>query len=539
MPSPRRLAHRLLLAGLAAGAASAGVVPGAVAAPVELAWEDCGDGFECTYAEVPRDHARPRGATIELALIRKPATDPERRIGSLFMNPGGPGGSGTSFLRAAAEAFTPLNDRFDLVAFDPRGVGASRPAVDCLTDAEQEAESAEPIPVPHEIDPADLRADADLYAQRCVSRNPGILPYLSTANVARDLDLLREAVGDDNLSYLGYSYGTAIGATYATLFPGKARVLALDGAYDLDTYFNRPLESALRYAGAFEKALSRFFTACAAHQDVCGFGGDDPELAYDQLVARLNVDPIGAIGRGDPRPVTGDTVILASILPMFVKQLWPVLGAGLAEAEAGDGSILQGLADAAIGRDDEGHFDPFGDQFSVIYGPEANWPNRLTPYLEQGEDAYVAFPHFHFFAGAGNFSLARLDASVRSVGIFRGPFRNPASAAPALVISTTYDPATPYREALTFVREFGNARLLTMVGDGHTASFGGNSPCIDAAVEAYLEDRVLPPEGTSCRQEVPFAAPEPEPEQRRSADDAEQLLRRAQETMRPVVIAGR
>ena len=195
-------------------------------API-LAWAECGDGFECATATLPLDHEKPRGATITVPLIRKPATAPDDRIGSLFLNPGGPGGSGVLFLRAAIGVFTDLNARFDIVSFDPRGIGAASPAVRCQTPAEIDALIADFPDVTSEP-PQRILADAAAYGRRCRGTNGKILRHLSTADTARDLDLLRRAVGDERLTYLGFSNGTEIGSQY--LRPGSRRAIHAPGS---------------------------------------------------------------------------------------------------------------------------------------------------------------------------------------------------------------------------------------------------------------------------------------------------------------------
>jgi len=499
---PRRLvlAFLVLLGALGAGAPAEAQVP-------TLRWTDCGEGFECATARVPRDHARPGGPSLRLALIRLPAQDRARRIGSLFVNPGGPGGSGVDFVRGNAKTgLAPLADRFDIVGFDPRGVGASRPAVDCETNPETQGPFATPLPRPTPASERALVRRTERYLARCVAENRGFLPYLSTANVARDLDLLRRAVRDEELSYLGYSYGTQLGATYASLFPGRARALVLDGAVDAEANLNRPLQTVREQTQSFEVAFGRFMQACAAQPEVCRFGGTDPWNAYDELVGRLDRDPARIPGTPRRPAVDGDDVRIATTFLLYSKQLWPVLGIALAAADAGDGRLIRVVVDAFYGREEDGTYDKAGDQFVAIAGVDAVREGDVDTYLRAGRESYRLFEHFWFNNGYGDLPFGLWPVSPR--GVFRGPFENPRRAAPALVVGTTYDPATPYIAARVLTEDLGNARLLTMRGDGHTAAFGGNSACIDAAVEAYLEAGTLPRERTVCRQEVPFALPE-------------------------------
>ena len=473
-----------------------------------LEWQDCADGFECATFEVPRDYRHPRGRTLELAVTRLPAQSQNRRIGSLFVNFGGPGAPAVEIIHAVGkELFASLNDRFDIVGFDPRGVGESRPAIDCRANQETEGVYRQPFPTPENLDVGALLDVNRRYIARCLALNPGILPYVSTANVARDMDLLRAAVGDRKLTYLGFSFGTFIGATYATLFPDNYRSLVLDGALEADQYINRPMEGLREQSAGFERALARFFQACAANQAACkGFGEQDPWGAYDELVERLAADPQPASPE-DPRLVDGDDAIAAAIINIYAKQAWPFLVDALAAAQAGDYSLLRQEADFFYGRLPDGSYDPGLDRYFTIGALEQRYTSDIRTYLDAGRHSWGMFDHAWW--NTGYVDLAWGLYPVRPRGVYRGPFRASDSARTTLVIGTTYDPATPYRGARRLVTELGNARLLTMRGDGHTA-YGGNSPCIDVAVDAYLEDGTLPAPGTVCRQEVPFeAAPAP------------------------------
>ena len=478
-------------------------LPGAVP---ELAWSGCGTtaeataaGVQCATADLPMDHDEPDGEQVQIALARVPATDPANRIGSLFVNPGGPGSEFVGYLQnAGADQFANLNARFDIVAFAPRGVAPSTPAVDCGIDPETEGFFSQPSPTPFDIDPAALVASAQEYVDACLANNGEILEHLSTANVARDMDLLRAAVGDEQLTYLGYSYGTFLGATYAALFPDRYRALVLDGALDPVEYLTDPVSLSTAQAASFERALDRFAEACAVDQLACsGFGGLDPLLAYDRLLATAEAAPIPAPGYPeDPRPVTAHEIREVTLTLLYVKQAWGLLAAALAAAEDGDASLLRALADQIV------HADPTSnDRFLAISAGEQQWPTDVDAYLERGAAEWAAFPHFW-----GGFAYAEIPWGlwpVRDEDAFYGPYELLATSPTPLVIGTTYDPATPYSGSVAMVEALGNARLLTMEGDGHTA-YGGNSACIDSVTDAYLISAALPAPGTVCQQEVPF-----------------------------------
>jgi pimeloyl-ACP methyl ester carboxylesterase len=480
----------IVLAALALTAAPAGA---AEHAPVpQLQWKDCDDGFQCATAEVPRDYSRPHGATIELALIRRPATDREHRIGSLFLNPGGPGGSGVEFVRTMPPPAQQIVGRlFDIVGFDPRGIGDSRPAVDCA-DAPA---SADPLRfmTPETLDvPALLRGARDR-VQRCLTGpHRDLAPYLTTANVARDLDRLRAAVGDEKLTYFGQSYGGLIGETYATLFPGRSRALVLDSPVDGDVWLNRPLERIREQESSSESVLGRFFATCAAHQDACGFGGDDPEAAYDALLERLDREPVPV---PDGPAVSGDEVRALTLDVLPSKFDWPLLATALARLQAGDPSVV--LQARGGGETSSAQHDAF----TVYDATEARYPHHVEPYLEDGEDSFALFEHF----AIGSYErVNRALWPIRPKGAFYGPYRHAASSPPALVLASTHDPNAPYRWAKRVVADLGNARLLTLHGDGHGVLVQLNT-CALVAFLAYIEDGDLPPAGATCEQDIPFA----------------------------------
>ena len=500
----RRIAS---LATLAISCALGAGAPAAVAKDGGLRWSDCGDGFQCATAKVPKDYGRPREGTLDIAVIRKPATDAQHRIGSLFVNYGGPGGDGVQTTRDAYAGglFDSLNDRFDIVSFDPRGTGESEGAIDCRANQEAEGIYSKPFPTPLTIDVRAFTRKANRYVQRCVALNPGIFPYVSTANVARDMDLLREAVGDRKLTYLGFSYGTFLGATYESLFPGRLRALVLDGAVDPDQYINRQEDALREQTAGFERSIGRFLQACANDKVTCPFGGADPWDAYDQLIEGADEHPIPAADTPD-RPVNGDDIRNGSIVILYSKFNWPFLAAALTQAEAGDASLLRFLADLSWGRNDDGTYDPGTDRYFTLSAAEQRYPfSDIGHYLATGAHSWGLFDHFWINSGYSEYYWGVFPVTARDA--YYGPFSAPKNGTPTLVVGTSYDPATPYRGAKRMVAELGNARLLTMRGDGHTA-YGGNSSCIDEAVDAYFEDLEVPAAGTSCKQEVPFGEPQ-------------------------------
>ncbi|HEY1276883.1 MAG TPA: alpha/beta hydrolase [Thermoleophilaceae bacterium] len=489
-----------------------GVPTAAAADPPKLKWEACGDaGAQCATAKVPKDYDSPGRGTLKLAVAKSPATDQAHKIGSLFFNFGGPGAPAAIYVEAfGADLFPALNERFDIIGMDPRGVGDSQPSIDCHANQETQGFYSEPFQTPEIVDPPTLFRKDRRYINKCINDNPGILPYVSTANVARDMDGLRKAVGDNKLTYLGFSYGTYLGATYASLFPNRYRSLVLDGPVDADNFANRPSNGLLEQTSGFERELGRFLQACAVDQVACsGFGGTDPWDALDQLIDRADQTPIPAPNYApDPRPIKGDDIRGAAFAELYAKFLWGDLAKALADAANGDGSGIRRMVDEDwFGRDpDTGEYSSSTDKYFLITAADQTYTHRnLDRYFELGDLAWGMFDHFYVNNGYSELNYGLYPIQGRDT--FKGPFRVPGSSPTILVVDTTYDPATPYRGGKRLARDLGQTRLLTMRGDNHTA-YQGNSACIDEKVEAYLINRELPPPGTSCRQEVPFEAPQ-------------------------------
>jgi pimeloyl-ACP methyl ester carboxylesterase len=496
------------------------LAPGASAARQgsALQWKSCGSdaaaNVQCADYKVPRDYGSPAGPKFTLRIARSPATDQQHRIGSLFMNFGGPGAPMAVYVEVlGADLFSELNKRFDIVGIDPRGVGESRPSIDCSADQQTQGIYSEPFATPFTADKSKLVAKDTGYIARCMMANPGVLPYVSTANVARDFDNVRAALGEQKLNYFGFSYGTFLGATYASLFPHRYRAMVLDGPVDATRYINDPLEDLSEQTAGFERALGHFMQECAAHQDQCsGFGGDDPMDAFDQLAAKLDQTPLAAPGyTPDPRPVTGDDLRAAASSELYSTTRWADLGAALAQAQAGNGSAIRRMVDEDFySRDpDTGEFDSGTDRYFTIGAAEQRYPRNLDVYMDAGAQSWSQNPHFWFNNGYVEMNYGLYPVTARDA--FYGPFKIPNDAATPLVVATTYDPATPYRGAQRLVSDLGNARLLTMRGDGHTAYQTGSPDCIDTGIENYLNTLQLPAAGTTCKQEPPFAAPPPQP----------------------------
>jgi hypothetical protein len=269
---------------------------------------------------------------------------------------------------------------------------------------------------------------------------------------------------------------------------------------DVTTWVNRPFEAIREQAAGLERGLERFFAACAAHQEACGFGGDDPEDAFDELAAQLDEAPIPAPQASDPRRVDGDDLRVAALEALKSPLAWPRFAAALVEAQKGDGSGLRDLADEFYERMADGDA-PFTDVNWVTLANDQRYPDAVAPFLEAGRHSASLFPRMFFNSGYGELAFA--GRPVRSADAYRGPFRHAPGATPALVIGTTYDTFTPYAWTSRLVADLGNARLLTLRGDGHDVLTSFNA-CVVQAIFAYLEELVLPAPGTVCKREPPF-----------------------------------
>ncbi len=311
------------------------------------------EGAECGMLSVPVDYAKPDGEVARLAMIRFPATGD--KIGSLLVNPGGPGESG---VEGAASLLTSLpeevRERFDIVGFDPRGVANSTPAVWCNSDADNDRLRADPQVDYSPAGVEHIENETKAFVQRCVDKmGKEFLANVGTANVVKDLDAMREALGDEKLTYLGYSYGTRIGASYAEAYPDKVRAMILDGAVDPNA---DPTEANIRQAAAFQTAFNDYAADCAAKDADCPLG-NDPAKAVE--VYRSMVDPLveKPLKTRDPRGLSYSDAIVGTILPLYSPNLWRHLTQALTEMKEGRGDTMLALADLYMGRDEQGHYN--------------------------------------------------------------------------------------------------------------------------------------------------------------------------------------
>ncbi|HEY0444044.1 MAG TPA: alpha/beta hydrolase [Candidatus Limnocylindrales bacterium] len=455
--------------------------------PAAAHWTDCGGGFQCATVSVPTDYANPGAASLNVSIVRLPASDPSERIGSLFVNPGGPGESGVDFVREAVDVFPrSLLKRFDLVGFDPRGVNFSTP-IRCVDNLDNHL-SLDPSPdTPAELEA--LVADARSFAADCAARNGNALAHVSTEDVARDLDQLRIAVGDEKLTYLGFSYGTLIGATYADLFPTRIRAMALDGA--VDPALTLPEVRAGQAAG-FETALDHFLADCAQRTSCLFHEGGQTRPAFDRLMARIDAHPLPATRSGDRRTVGPGLAWGAVLGSLYSDATWSGLDVALALAARGDGSGFLAMSDPFHGRNKNGSYLNQIDAYAANTCLDYPASHDVGSYTALANRVRPKAPDFADYAAYNDLVCAfwptpatRTPHAVAAVG-----------APPIVVVGTTGDPATPYAWAKSLATELRTGVLVTHRGEGHTSFLV--SSCVRRALEAYLTSVEPPPIGTSC-----------------------------------------
>ena len=455
----------------------------------EVDWTDC-EGGECGRLTVPIDYADPQGGSIELALIKVPAAEPDDRQGSLLVNPGGPGASGVEYARLGSLVVSPkVADQYDIVGFDPRGVAESAPVM-CFDDAQMdEWLGSDPSPDTPEEEAASEQLGED-FAQACEDAAPDLLGHVSTVEAARDMDVLRAVLGESELDYLGASYGTFLGATYAELFPDKVGRLVLDGAVAPEL---TGLEMGLGQAAGFEQATRSYVQDCIDQGD-CPLG-DDVDAGMERITEFLNEvdqEPLSVDGDANTE-LTEGWALLGIIVAMYDEGAWGVLTQAMERAFDGDGTMLQFLANIYADRDAEGNYTGNGNQ--AIYA--VNCLDRPMVESDLSEDEVVAqfeevAPTFgRYLAGDGACEYWPEEAAETLDNY------DAAGSAPILVIGTTGDPATPYEWAEILADTLESGVLLSYDGEGHTA-YGRSNNCIDDTVDAYLLEGTVPQDGKEC-----------------------------------------
>lgn len=499
--------------GLAAsGAAAAEAGPARAAGPVgsPIRWGVCdppGARLQCARVRVPLDWDQPRGRTIVLAVIRHLASKPAERIGTLFTNPGGPGDTGVGLVQGDPDGLDALGGgRFDVVSWDPRGTHAST-RVHCFRDRRSEEQFWAGAAFPRtRAEAGRVQSRGAALARRCGEVSGWLLPHISTADTARDMDHLRVLVGDPKLTYLGLSYGSYLGQTYANLFPRRVRAMLLNGIVDATRYAKSAEARTAAFAGSADEVFGQFLALCGrAGPQRCALagGGQTPRARWAQLLARLKRGPIAAPGGSGTRLVrqelTYGDLLTSQFEPMRAPVSWPLNAANLAAALRGDGSALENGASGSLSPAGWG-----GASTSAAIqcaDAPASRPPRAWPQV------FAALQRAGLLQGAAHFTWEWAPCAswpVRGQDSYRGPW-NARTPNPILLVNERYDPNTGYANAVHAQRYLGNAVLLTHEGYGHLFA-QDPSACVETAMVEYLTTLVTPPRGTVCQSESkPFA----------------------------------
>ncbi len=461
----------------------------------EIEWTSCGSGHECAKVAAPLDWGSVTGEpgsseSIELALRKTPSTS-DTPLGTVFVNPGGPGAPGTEYLEYTS--FPGLAGHYDVIAWDPRGVGSSSQVV-CYDDAELDD---------HLFDTTDhgepgsdewlaaLRDSHERLGAACLENTGELIKHVDTVSTVRDLDLLREIVGDAKLNYLGYSYGTYIGARYADMFPETVGRLVLDGALDPNT---TTADVVRAQTGGFEQALAAFLESCLGDEN-CPFTGT-VESAMAEVHGMLAAAEATPLPTSEERKVGSGTLLTAIITPLYAESNWPLLYDLFAEVKAGTGDTALYLADFYYDRDGSGEYLNNSTEAFIAINC-LDYPNTGEPdFAAWREDAAALakeFPTFGKFQGYA-------DASCWGWPVAPAESRDSVTAAgadPILVIGTTGDPATPYDWAVSLAEQLESGVLVTYEGEGHTA-YNGKNACVDETVNTYFRSGEIPSQGVTC-----------------------------------------
>lgn len=454
----------------------------------EVVWEPCENDYQCAKVTVPVDYAKPDGDTIQIAALKASSTG--KKTGSLLVNPGGPGASGYDFVKdgAGTHFSQSVRENYDLVGFDPRGVKRSSP-VTCMTDAERDAARAKVYALDTDAGLAAAVADNKTIGAQCAEQTGPSLGHIDTVSSAKDLDILRAVVNDDKLNYLGYSYGTFLGSTYASLFPDNVGRMVLDGALD-PSISNEDLTSG--QARAFEKALRSYVAHCL-QGDGCPLSGD-VDSGVQQIRDLINAVQDTPRTAKDGRVVNGTMFVSGLITPLYNNESWPALTQALEAAMTGDVTLMLRLADLGADRASNGTYTSNSTfAFNAIncldYPMVADTAGMRAEEQRLLEDSPTLG---YFFAYGGT-------------NCVDWPYKNVRTPAPVeytgesaiVVIGTTGDPATPVEWAGSLRKQLENASLLTWQGEGHTA-YGRSNSCIEDAVDSYLVNGKVPADNTVC-----------------------------------------
>jgi len=458
----------------------------------KINWKDCvGDAADqsplknqCGRLEVPYDYDNPNIGSFNLFLTRKPASDQANRIGSMLVNPGGPGFGGSSVAKDAQYYFSDeLLKRFDIIGWDPRGTGDTTPAIDCIDQYDEYFGMDSPPDTPQE---KQAIVDASQkFNDQCVKNSGKILPYISTRSTAQDMDSIRRALGEEKISYFGFSYGSELGATWVTMFPNTVRAAVLDGASDPNA---TSLDQGLAQAKGFEMQLDSFLAKCSARKSCAFHNNGNSAEALDKLLLQIDLQPL--VVAADRTPVTQGVMFTALAQSMYSDSLWPKLETALADAAKGDGAGLLELNDEYYQRKPNGTYGNELEAFIAISCLDDPGPIGIEAVDAQIPIFTKAAKRFGPGFGYG-YSCALWPVKQAKKVVVTGK-----GAGPVIVIGTTGDPATPIESSRNAAKALEQGIFLTVKADQHTG-YGVNS-CVVDAVDKYLIELVAPPNGKVC-----------------------------------------
>lgn len=458
--------------------------------PTGFNWKACDDSastttVQCSTLQVPFDYNNPSAGLFTLYVKLLPAANPTLRIGSMMVNPGGPGFGGSSLADDASYYFsTDITDHFDIIAWDPRGTGKSTPAVNCVDDYDEYFGIDSPPDSPEENQA--LIDASQAFNDECMANSGEILPYISTQASATDMDSIRQALGEDKISYFGFSYGSELGATWATMFPQTVRAAVFDGAVDPQA---TSAQEGMAQAGGFEGQLTTFLAACSKNSTCAFYNGGKAETAFDSLLFALDSKPL--VVSKDRTPVTQGVAFTAVSQAMYSDSNWPQLEQALADAQQGDGAGLLQLYDDYYQRKDDGSYGNELEAFLAISCLDDPGATSVKEVEDAVPDYVAVAPRLGANFGYG-YSCAlwpvkpatKIDATGKGAG-------------PIVVVGTTGDPATPLASTRKMAAALEQGILLIVEANQHTG-YGANE-CINTAVDSYLIDLTVPVNETTCK----------------------------------------
>jgi pimeloyl-ACP methyl ester carboxylesterase len=458
--------------------------------PTGFDWKACDDSastttVQCSTLQVPFDYNNPSAGTFTLYVKLLPAANPTLRIGSMMVNPGGPGFGGSSLADDASYYFsTDITDHFDIIAWDPRGTGKSTPAVNCVDDYDEYFGIDSPPDSPEENQA--LIDASQAFNNECMANSGEILPYISTQASATDMDSIRQALGEDKISYFGFSYGSELGATWATMFPQTVRAAVFDGAVDPQATSS---QEGMAQAGGFEGQLTTFLAACSENNTCAFYNGGKAEAAFDALLFALDTKPL--VVSKDRTPVTQGVAFTAVAQAMYSDSNWPQLEQALVDAQQGDGSGLLQLYDDYYQRKEDGSYGNELEAFLAISCLDDPGSTSIKDVEDAVPDYVAVAPRLGANFGYGySCALWPVKPAIKIDVTGKG-------AGPIVVIGTTGDPATPLASTRKMAAALEQGVLLIVEANKHTG-YGANE-CINTAVDSYLIDLTVPVNDTICR----------------------------------------